>query len=411
MSVDSGKTWQVKPLPGVNNSASIGSSDCTGLAGAASCLVSIKNHLTSAQDLSPLLYYSKNNGVTWSPVSLTLPWPKNVAHDIAINKVSCTGSASGVICFAAGSYQLLHSAQDLLPSPLLIATTNDGKSWSLKNITDLPAKGEFTATGCTGSGATAVCVAIGNSADNKPFIAVSTDGGNTLALKNIKEDTDKVHLSALSCTGSGANTICVIIGEKMARGNEPVIVISVDGGNTWHLKSPDVYDAKLNSVSCTGAAADTVCIIGGNANGSLLLLASNDKGNTWLLKTLANLVNYGNVKEVSCAGKGSTAVCMAMGASGGFSAYFIAVSTNGASTWQMQTFDLIRYTESSGVSCDGQEKAVTCLLWGASLNKSYWLAPAVATTDNNGLNWIFHDLPGVVSGVINAGVVAKSTSK
>jgi hypothetical protein len=411
MSVDSGKTWRIKPLPNVNNSASIGSSDCTGLAGAASCLVSIKNHLTSAQDLSPWLYYTKNNGVAWSPVSLSLPWPKNVAHDITINKVSCTGSANDVICFAAGSYQLLRSAQDLLPSPLLIATSNGGKSWSLKNIPNLPAKGEFTASHCSGSGATAVCVVIGNSAENKPFIAVSTDGGNTLALKNIVEDSDKVHLSALSCTGSAANTVCVIIGEKMARGVEPVIVTTVNAGDTWHLQTPPLVDAKLNAISCTGTASDPVCIIGGSATQSLLLLASNDKGNTWQQKTIAILDNYGAIKDVSCAGKGKTAVCMAMGATGGFSTYFVAASTDGADTWQMQTFDLLRYTESSGVSCDGQDSAVTCMLWGESLNKSYWLAPAIATTTNNGLNWIFHNLPGVTTGIINAGVVTKTISK
>jgi photosystem II stability/assembly factor-like uncharacterized protein len=408
LSNDGGKTWQIKPLPGVNNSASMGAADCTGPAGAASCLVSIKNHVTSAQQLFPLLYYSRDNGNKWSPVSLLLPWAKDVAYDIAINKVSCTGSASDVICFAAGSAVTLRSARDLLPSPLLIATSNGGKDWSLKLIPGLPAKGEFSGASCTGSGDQAVCVVIGNSTTNKPLIAVSNDGGKTLSLRNIVENADPIHLSALSCTGNGANAVCAIIGKKMDATDAALIIDTADGGDTWHVKPLEEYSVKLKSVSCTGVAPATVCAVGGIADKEPLLLASTDNGNTWQKKSINVLENSGAVQSVSCAGNGGSAVCMAMGIMGGFSNYFMSVSRDGAATWQLQTLsDDLRYTESSGVSCDGLGP-VSCMLWGAGISKTYWQTPIIATTSDNGIHWQSHDLPGVVSGVINEGLVAKT---
>jgi hypothetical protein len=55
----------------------------------------------------------------------------------------------------------------------------------VKSVLDLTISGIFRATICTGSGSTAICTAAGQdyNGSTPPLLALSTDGGNTWAVK------------------------------------------------------------------------------------------------------------------------------------------------------------------------------------------------------------------------------------
>jgi hypothetical protein len=89
-----------------------------------------------------------------------------------ISAISCTGRGATAMCVMVGQ----NSSHTLF----IEQTTNGGATWSEPSIASLPATGKFSTANCTGSGATAICTVAGYSGSMSsptPFLAFTTNGG------------------------------------------------------------------------------------------------------------------------------------------------------------------------------------------------------------------------------------------
>lgn len=321
---------------------------------------------------APLLVLSTDGGNHWARKSIDNV--DNIVRGL-FTAASCTGSGASAVCTVVGT-------NFIDASPLLVVGKQGGKTWKKKSFPDI-SKSVFKATSCTGNGSTAICVAVGEKSGKPPspgpLIVVSSDGGNTWVTKSISLPGEVFDswFDDVSCSGSGSSATCVAIGEYYITGSAgpfPILAVSINGGSTWELKSVDypLYQTPIwaffNTISCTGSGINTVCIAGGIAGSDSLdtfLVVSNDRGNTWQLKSINNpsSLNPMGFQTTSCIGSGATASCIAAG-----SAYLelpylsIVGSLNAGNTWeysisspsiqeQSQSFDSISCTDSAEPIC------------------------------------------------------------
>jgi len=117
------------------------------------------------------LAISNNNGSTWNETILTPPGGFTHGFFVGIN---CTTN----FCVAVGSYSF---GVNYTGYPAIAVTRNNGSTWSQQN---LPIPSGFTygylnGVNCNGN----VCVAVGYfqtiSSITTPFVAYSSDSGNT----------------------------------------------------------------------------------------------------------------------------------------------------------------------------------------------------------------------------------------
>jgi hypothetical protein len=137
-------------------------------------------------------------------------------------------------------------------------------------------------------------------------VMISQDGANTW--RTVPFSSLIGFLYGSSCTGSGTTAVCTAVGEGISY---PIILSSSDGGTTWTDRSlTSVTDGRFESTSCTGEGVSAVCIAAGttNASGPALLAISTDGARTW------NLQNISGGNENGCyCGTGASAfkkVCM-----------------------------------------------------------------------------------------------------
>jgi len=319
------------------------------------------------------------------------------------NTASCMGRGTTAVCTAVGQ-------DDIASLPLLTVSTDGGSNWMRKSVNGLPYKqGIFHATSCTNTGATAICTAAGSNISvddptrSSPLIAVSNDGGNSWAVKSPPVFLYG-SLQGISCTGSGANAVCVAVGTNDVGG--PLLVLSQDGGQTWTMKSIST-NLSFNSVSCTGSGSNAICAAvgtgdteGSSDNGLFLLTVSTDGGNTWSIKSIPNLPNKGFFNSVSCTGSGPTAICAAAAWADG--PPLLVVSTDGGNTWmvkQVKDFPSSAYGRFYSVSCSGSAPTAICVAAGTAK----WGPagpPLLAVSLDGGNNWLLKQVPGLPSNCI-----------
>jgi photosystem II stability/assembly factor-like uncharacterized protein len=149
-----------------------------------------------------------------------------------------TTKCSGAICIAAG--QPFNLAQPNIP--LLYFSNDRGTNWSLVNIPNTPRLTLFLKASCTGEDSEAVCFAAGigypdgtlKSKNHFPVLVVTTDGGKTWVMPSLTLAESQGTLEGGSCTGSGANAVCVVVGQYFSGTIlKPLILVSKDGGKNW----------------------------------------------------------------------------------------------------------------------------------------------------------------------------------
>lgn len=305
---------------------------------------------------------------------------------------SCAGRGDNTICAAAGIDSTAGTA-------MLVVSTDAGATWANTPIVGNPAAGSFASVGCTGSGATAICVAAGqdNTGLNPAMIAVSMDGGTTWTNTPITGNPDNGQFFGADCTGSNATAVCVAVGRDLVT-NAPLIVVSMDGGTTWTTRSAAgaTNNGAYEGVSCTGSGSTAICVaVGHDDNASQAMLAvSTDGGNTWTDTAIADNPANGFFKAASCTGSGSTAICMAAGQDLVGTVGMVAVSTDGGSTWTNKTitgnFPLGNYT---GASCVGSGSTALCVAVGTSADVIITL-PIIAVSTDGGNTWVDKSFTG-----------------
>jgi hypothetical protein len=375
VSTDSLQSFAVKSVPGSPSNGSYTGVSCTGTGSNAIC-VSVGGSTST-----PILAVSTDAASTW-----TL---KSVSGITAafFNGVSCIGSGSTAICNAVGQ-------DNTGTQPPLTAVSIDGaNTWTTKSISGAPATGFLIASGCTGSGNTAVCADGGGTGNDPmtsaPLIVVSTDGANTWSVKTVTGAPATAFFASTSCTGNGGTAICAAVGQDNTNPQPaPLLVVSTDGGNTWSTKSISMGPTNgfLNQVICT----NTTCVaVGVNFDtGAALLAVSTDGANTWTVKSIA--VAGGVLNGVNCTT--DTSVCVAVGIDelGGI---LVAVSTDDANTWTVKSVTgAATSSELLAVNCTGTGSSALCFASGEINPLSG--APIVAASTDGGNTWAIKSISG-----------------
>lgn len=247
-----------------------------------------------------LLAVSRDKGITWDVKKLTPKLLPNGELDKgALYSVACTGSGASAICVAVGEHRV--GAYPLASLGSLVVSKDGGATWSIK---DTKIAGSVS---CTDSGANATCVVVG-----RDGILVSTDGSSTFNEKNITGLTQKPTLRSVKCFGSGRAATCVAVGYYDSNDSDsysreiPLIAISTDGGNSWQanksatsaITQQKAASAWLDTVDCVENKENnsTTCIAGGDQILEPLLIVSYDGGVNW---------NINKTKTISELAQGS----------------------------------------------------------------------------------------------------------
>ena len=335
---------------------------------------------------------STDAGTTWSNKNTPAVFP--FGHFAA---ASCTGSgatvATDAVCVAAGDTSLTPSCPAC--APLLGVSKDGGDTWALETATSTPASGRYHASGCTGIGVDAICVAAGRDITNSlPFLSMSTDGGNNWAVTAVTgAGAIDAEYNAASCTGTTATAVCMAAGRILS--GAPIIASSVNGGATWSIKTISgtvPVDGNFASASCTGttAGAGTVCVAAGQNTGAgfldPLLAVSVDGGASYTIKFISGIPAKGTFTSTSCTGSGATARCIAVGQNLSNSSPLISTSVNGAANWT--TVTSISGAPATGIfntaSCTGTGNTAICIAAGENLTDG---GPMVAVSTDGAASW------------------------
>jgi len=403
ISTSGGSTWKGETITNLPPSGSFNGASCTGSGASAICTVAgfqFTNNITI-----PFLVVTVNGGKTWEIKPIA-----NSPTSGFFSAASCTGNGAGAICIAAGLNGI--SGQP----PLLVASTDGGNTWGVKNIANLPTSGFFNAASCTGNGVSAICTAAGLNASGlfPPLLAVSTDGGNTWGVENIVNLPTSGIFNGTSCTGSGANAICTAVGQDLSSltNQPPLLVISTNGGNTWGVKTipNSPTSGVFNAISCTGSGIEAICTAVGQDLSSLinqppLLAVSTDGGITWGVKNISNLPTSGVFNAVSCTGgNGANAICTAAGQD--LSSLinqppFLAVSMNGGNTWEIKNItDLPLSGVFKAASCTSSNSVAICIAAGQDLTGDQ--PPLLVVSIDSGNTWAIKTIAHfTLSGIFN----------
>jgi hypothetical protein len=245
--------------------------------------------------------------------------------------------------------------------PIIVA--ENGITGHLGTLTGFPTTTRFMNSSCVGSsGGNAICVAVGSSNSNPissslPVLGVSTDTGNSWGVANIIGVPANAALSSVSCTGAVGSAICAAVGSDYTS-NIPLAVFSNDGtASTWNVLSLPALPANsaFAGVSCTGSGSTAICAAAGNGQDmNTFLYVSVDGGVTWTHPTITGLPVKGSLTQVSCAGTGSNAVCMAIGQDQTADPYppLLVTSTDGGVSWAVVNVP--------GITKNGYYRSIAC---------------------------------------------------
>ena len=376
----------------------------------------------------PLQTESMNGGSSWALTS-----PAGLPIYGGFYSTSCTGTEESGICIAAGEDDSEGSTTSYgIAQPLLFQTRDGGSQWNgimsstITPLPNLPTSGFFHATSCTGSGATAVCIVVGEDDTNvtagttnpktaSPLLAFSSNGGETWTV-NMSTTIPLITnlptygvLNAVDCSGGGHTAVCIAAGEddtnvvnNSGSGAVPLLIISTDGGGTWTVLSsatasfianlPIPWTGVLNAASCTGDdLADTVCmtsgVSGSPASPAPLVINSAMGAGGWSVATIAGLPSTGSFSSASCTGNGASAICIAAGQN---STSIIPVpllvsSLNAGNSWSVVT---VPQVGSSGyynsASCTGNGFSAICVAVGR--NSTGFVPQPLLVTSNIGVS-------------------------
>jgi len=244
----------------------------------------ILNNVNTSNCVSPYVWCQPNS----------IAQPDDFASAGMLNSVNCAaGSGATIECAAVGSY---FNGTDIVL--LLLNSTDSSQDWSLGSYTPPPDVANNTilySVTCTTGG---ICTAVGTFSSNVYGFAaplfLSTTGGvdwTAAAASDIELPTDAIagtiQINSNSCNGANCTSVGFYFSGDNST-NMPLILNSVDSGNSWTLPTGMVNlpaggsDYQLFSVSCNGMDCTAVGGYTDNSgNNDSLILNSADNGNSW----------------------------------------------------------------------------------------------------------------------------------
>jgi hypothetical protein len=345
---------------------------------AASCASDTTNSLclltaTSTVSQPPILFASTNRMKTWQ-------WLKIPGLDAtaSFTAVSCSGNGAQTICAAAGTYFSFGQTT----SPFLIASIDHGKNWQVTLYPYPPTQiSKIEKITCTGGGAAAVCMAVGDS-----DIFVTRNGGARWEQQSLNLPYVFTY-KTVHCN----NTICIAAGYSQPETtNVPFIVISQDRGITWNTKAIDNYEGagEFKDAYCTIDGSQGMCYAVGSGENDLPLIAVSTDGQHWTLKPIPDLPARGKFKSIYCTGSSSNDTCVASGIDDEHNTPLLIMSNDGGNTWAVKPFSIPGIFTST--RCSKNNTNTVCLASGFGNSK-----PLLAvSTDRNTWKLISIDMSG-----------------
>lgn len=287
---------------------------------------------------------------------------------------------------ASGTFMIGSGLNVTTSGPLVAQSLDSGSTFSVADITGATT-GQFFGAGCTGSGSTAICVAVGFMG-LAPLIASTTDRGISWSIKSITGDPPVLPLNSVACTGTGSTAFCTAASQSI-----PTLVQSLDGSNTWGVVavSGSPLSGNYTDVSCT--AGNTCAAVGIDFDTFAPFISQSfDTGANWAVATVTGLTS-GVLNSISCVGNPS--LCVAGGQDGNTNLGVIAFS-NGGGAWTQGTFSgapLPALSNFSGVGCSpaGGVGTAVCVASGLVFPDPTGI---VATSNDGGQNWTLTDSIG-----------------
>ncbi len=231
-SQDGGLTWQAAAggaLPsgkavGVANNFTCSGSDCM-----------IAGYYQSNDNVyHQTILISADYGVTWNVATGT--FPSGIASPNT-NQIACNGNQ----CMYPSSYvdnsNISHQS--------LLTSSDGGLTWASVSLPVRTQNAGLQSTTCNGSGITAVCMTVGQYADNSGAVVyqnvlTSLDGGVTWNNATLRPEQLYSGINAalgfVTCNGTGTTAHCSALGAYIGSDNVtwyPGLVTSLDGGVTW----------------------------------------------------------------------------------------------------------------------------------------------------------------------------------
>ena len=304
------------------------------------------------------------SGTDW--VMQTLPANFVIgSNDPAIAPVSCV-PGTGFCVVVAGDTALLDPAYHSIEQADLV-TTNGGQSWT--PYTGLPLQSyplfptsstSYNAISCP---TTSVCWVAGegemSGGSYQPVVAESIDGGQTWTVKSPLSwaiRNSNYWANAIDCVSA---TTCWIAGIGPAANIQtPFVAETTDGGATWttfqNLPSFTPYDwvgtYTLNSIWCASALS-CVAVGGLDAAGQAQVISTSDGGASWSLSPDPTLHGLQELLGLSCVPvPGGFPTCHAAASANAGAGPVVVTSTDGGTTWGGQeTLDNTGWM--SAISC------------------------------------------------------------
>lgn len=307
--------------------------------------------------------------------------------------------------------------QDLTPQePLIVNSTDNGSSWSVKSISNLASGGRLASSSCTGNADNTICTAVGenltfNPYSYSPLLVQSTDGGNSWSSIPIPNFNDSGDLGSTSCTGSGNTAVCIAGGTRRDTNfnNTPLLISSLNGGNSWTIVAvPDAPSSGgFYGTGCTGVGSNALCVaVGqgqpfGNGYSTPLVVKSSDGGVSWSQATIPNL-NNGIIYSASCSGNGVSAICTAAGITrlvDDSLGPLLVESQNGGETWSV--VPISGKIELQSTSCTGSGSTAQCVAVGFDRSTGQF-SPKLVQSLDGGITWSYVSVPNIAaSGTLN----------
>lgn len=339
--------------------------------------------------LKPLLAIGKNQGIDWTYTDIKLPVENYYSATLY------SGSCNQDFCVTAGAYDITMGGEKI---PLFLSSKNQGESWTNVSIQPEEYKDYIDYAGIPTACTEKRCMIVASYFDKidtqLPLLLTSKNGSSwDYPLPKTPDGfVSSGFFKRIHCK----QNLCIAAGKyNTTLGEKPLIARSQDGGETWayvnSIKAPFEGRYSLKSITCN----EQTCMIGGfyispENQYKPLLLISEDKGSSWKYdqKIFDGLKKASGIESVNC----NENICVAVGYQNNCSKPLLIITNDQGKNWEFLSPKLPDYAEDyenvlTSVSCNSK----ICIAAGWGLKFGFGYVPLLAVSFNKGVNWSYQE--------------------